>query len=813
MHIFSSMVRSIRANAFLAVIAFIGSAELAMSCAHWNGAVPARFLFYLAIAAAASVLKVTIPGVPGCVSVNFLFVLVGIVELPVPQVVVLAAAAALIQCVWRPKARPLFVQVLFSVANVAIAAALAGYVYHFRPWYAPRLPEPLPLALAAGVYFLANTFPVAVIVALTEKRPLRATWTDCHCWTLPYYMIGAAVAEAVHITTRQFGWQFAVVVLPFVYLIFRSYRLYLGRLEKEKRHAEQAAALHLRTIEALSLAIDANDRNMSEHPRRVQTYALAIARELGLGEDETDALRAAALLRDIGKLAVPEHIISKPGKLTAEEFEKMKIHPIVGAEILEQVEFPYPVVPIVRAHHERWDGSGYPFGLKGSAIPIGARILAAVDCLDALASDRNYRRALPLDEAMAQVALEAGSSFDPQVVEILARRYRDWEEKARALPSSKRGPSPRSRLAAAPAGFETPPGAVPGEPLPFLDSIAAARQEVQALFELTQHIGNSLSLSETLSVLAVRLQRIVPYDSIAIYVVKDGHLSPEYVSGDDFRLFSSLNIPLGEGLSGWVAENNTPIVNGSPSVESAYLGDPAKFSVLRKALAVPLQGANGVVGTLTLYRAAGNAFSNDNLRVLLALSSKVSLAIENALRFRQAESCATTDYLTGLPNARSLFLHLDAELNRSKRAATPLAVLVCDLDGFKQINDRFGHLEGNRLLQMVAASFKEHCREYDYVARMGGDEFVVVLPGISFDKLAERIARLEDAVRLAGKGLCGEPLVSLSVGAAVYPADSADAEGLLSEADQRMYQVKRGQKERAPAPAAFAETGLVAAAQ
>ena len=268
--------------------------------------------------------------------------------------------------------------------------------------------------------------------------------------------------------------------------------------------------------------------------------------------------------------------------------------------------------------------------------------------------------------------------------------------------------------------------------------------------------------------------------------------------GDDFRLFSSLAIPVGQGLSGWVADNRKSIINGNPSVEPAYLNDPTKFSILRSALAVPLNGLNGVVGVLTLYRADKDAFSKDNLRVLLALSSKVSLAIENALKYRQAESCATTDYLTGLPNARSLFLHLDAELSRSKRAENPLAVLVCDLDGFKQINDRFGHLEGNRLLQMVANSFKEHCREYDYVARMGGDEFVLVIPGLAREKVIERIAQLENAVRLAGKGVCGEPIVSLSVGAAMYPDDSSDAEGLLSEADHRMYAAKQEHHKKVP---------------
>jgi len=769
----------------------------------WESTDLQRFVCYLFIALTASILKVSVPGVTGTISVNFLFVLVGIVELSVSETLVIGCMATLIQCVWRTKSRPSIMQVLFNVANVAIAISLADGVYHAPVLRQMRVSEPLLLALVSCVYFVSNTFPVAAIIALTETKSSRNIWRDCYFWTFPYYMIGAGVAEILHIANEHVGWQISIFVLPLVYVIFRSYRQYLGKLESEKWHAEEVAALHLRTIEALSLAIDAKDHTTSEHLRRVQVYAVELGKELGLSSDELNALRAAAMLHDIGKLAVPEHIISKPGKLTAEEFEKMKIHPIVGAEILEEVDFPYPVVPIVRAHHEKWDGSGYPHGLKGDEIPVGARILSAVDCLDALASDRQYRRALPLDEAMAKVVSEAGTSFDPRVVELLARRYQELEQMAQNTPLSKRTLSTRIRIAngiAPAAGFEVSDGAgqtastPTREPLPFLDSIAAARQEVQALFELTQDIGNSLSLSETLSVLAVRLKRIVPHDSIAIYVVREGRLFPEYVSGDDFRLFSSLNIPLGEGLSGWVAENNKPIINGNPSVEPSYLNDATKFSILRSAISVPLTGINGVVGALTLYHSEKDAFSKDNLRVLLAVSSKVSLAIENALKFRQAESCATTDYLTNLPNARSLFLHLDAELSRAKRADNTLAVLVCDLDGFKQINDRFGHLEGNRLLQMVATSFKEHCREYDYVARMGGDEFVLVIPGMTRDKLDERIAQLENAVRVAGKGVCGEPIVSLSVGAAMYPDDASDAEGLLSGADHRMYSTKQGHK-------------------
>ena len=278
-----------------------------------------------------------------------------------------------------------------------------------------------------------------------------------------------------------------------------------------------------------------------------------------LPQHELEALRAAALLHDIGKLAVPEHIISKPGKLTPEEFEKMKIHPVVGAEILERVEFPYPVVPIVRSHHEKWDGSGYPDGLKGEEIPIGARILSAVDCLDALASDRQYRRALPLDQAMEEVAKLSGKSFDPEVVTILKQRYVELERKATSQnkPMARLSTDVKMERGDAPdAGFEVSEPAIDrtGKEYDFLDSIGAARQEVQLLFEFTQDLGSSLSLDETLSVVATRLKRLVPYDAIAVYVCREGRLVPEYVNGESFRFLSSLQIPIGQGLSGWVAQ-------------------------------------------------------------------------------------------------------------------------------------------------------------------------------------------------------------------------------------------------------------------
>src|SRR5208282_6032923 len=484
---------------------------------------------------------------------------------------------------------------------------------------------------------------------------------------------------------------------------------------------------------------------------------------------------------------------------TPEEFEKMKIHTVVGAEILERVRFPYPVVPIVRAHHEKWDGSGYPYGLKGAEIPIGARILSAVDYLDALASDRQYRRALPLDEVMQRLSAESGKSFDPKVVDILKKRYVSLEKMALAQFGGETNPLLSTavkveRGLAPAAGFEN--AAVKdglGHEANFLSSIAAARQEAQTLFELSQDLGASLSLVETLSVFSIKLRSLVPYDAIAIYVRRNDELIPEYVNGDNFRLFSSLRIPLGQGLSGWVAHNKKPIINGNPSVEPGYLNDPTKFSTLRSALAIPLEGVAGVIGVLALYRGERDAFTSDHLRILLAISSKMALAIENALKYQQAENSATTDYLTGLPNARSLFLQLDRELARCKRDNSTLTVMVGDMDGFKQINDRFGHLEGNRVLRLFAQALKESCREYDYVARMGGDEFVVIAPGLPTEAASKKAQQLRVLAKQAGFDVCGEEILSVSLGQAVYPDDGQDAEKLLAQADRRMYVEKQKQ--------------------
>ena len=792
---------STRTKLFVGITVSLGMVVLCSALLHWRSDDLTRFACYLAVASLASSLKVQLPGIDGTMSVNFLFILLGVMELSLPETLLIGCTATLVQSIWQARNRLDPVKILFNVFGMmANASALCYASYH---WLDARVGsnKPILLMAAALVFFLANTLPISIVIALTENKSSRKVWANCYFWSFPYYLVGAAAVGLVGIVNSRAGWQTSLLVLPVIYWVYRSYRLYLGRLEAEKervevekRHVEQIASLNMRTIEALALAIEAKDHTTHTHLQRVRTYAVEIAKELGLSPDEIEALRAAALLHDIGKLAVPEHIINKPGKLTLEEFEKMKVHPIVGAEILDRVAFPYPVAPIVRSHHERWDGSGYPAGLAGEEIPIGARILAVVDCLDALASDRQYRSAIPLERAMDTVKEKSGKWFDPKVVEVLERRYVELERIAQThedgfVPCGFSKDLRVERGLAPATGFEKWAPNSQNE-TDFLSSIASARQEAQAMFELSQDLGNSLSLSETLSVLSMRLRRLIPFDSIAVFVNRNGWLLPELVSGENFRVLSSLKIRVGEGLCGWVAENCKPIINGNPQVEAGYVADP-KTATLASALVVPLQGLNGVVGVLAMYHSSPDAFTPDHLRILLAVASKVALSVENALKYQQAESSATTDFLTGLPNARSLFVHLAQEVARCRRMKTSLAVMVCDIDGLKKINDSFGHLEGDKLLREFSVRLKDACRGYDYVARMGGDEFVVMAPGLSAEGAQEKTERLNQAAIEAGRHTCGRDVIALSVGTAFCPEDGYDVEALLAEADRRMYTVKQ----------------------
>jgi len=786
-----------RAKAFWWLVVITGFTLIGSVLAVWRptlGELPLLALYMLA-AIATSSLKVRLPGILSTVSTNYVFVIAGLLDLHLASGLLIATAGVLGQTFYKCEKKPQLQHFIFNVANISMAVAAANYFFAHRMLESIDRFGVISIVSASLAYFAVNTVNLSGIISLTTGTTLRSVWMESFLWTSPQYIVGGVVATAFRMLVAYMGWAGMLFTFPVIYLLYRSYTVYLDRVVDQQKHIGEMAQLHLRTIEALALAIDAKDDTTSAHLRRVQVYASELARELGVSPVEMQAIEAAALLHDIGKLAVPEYIISKPGRLTPDEFDKMKIHPIVGAEILERVNFPYPVVPIVRAHHEKYDGTGYPDGLKGEEIPIGARILSAVDCLDALASDRQYRTAIPLDKAIEMIVAESGKSYDPRVVKILESRYRDLERKARteSADAGKVSSHVKVERGGCPAaGFATEDGHDAGINNLRM-SISDARREFQMLVEITNDLGSSLSLDDTLALLAIRLGKAIPHNSVVVWIRKDDRLIPRYVNGKSFTLFSSLAIPIGQGLSGWVAENRQPIVNGNPAVESGYLNDPSKVTSLRSAIAVPLVCREQVVGVLTLYHLQAEAFNSDHRRILQNISGNVALVVDNALRLEQVQQAARTDELTGLLNSRSLFEHLAREVNDCARENRSVGVILMDLDGFKKANDEHGHLAGNRVLKNVAEGLRKCCRPTDVVARLGGDEFVMVVtdPG---DGLPELMGRIAAAGYAAGAEIEYKTPIAISAGAAVYPDDASEAERLLECADERMYEEKRRRK-------------------
>jgi putative nucleotidyltransferase with HDIG domain len=604
---------SVKAKIFITLVIVAGWLVLARGLVQWRSDDLASFVIYLIIALLASGLKLRLPGVTGTISVSFFFVLIGIASLSLPQVLVVGCSSILVQYFWQSAKKLRVVQILFNVASVSIAINVSYYTFHSTWLGSLPLELSVTLGILACVYFVSTTFLVATVIALTEGQPFAKVWRTSYLWSFPYYLLGAATAGLFEIAKHRLGWQTSMLVAPVMYLVYRSYRLYLGRLDDARKHAQETSALHLRTIESLALAIEAKDHTTHDHLQRVQVYAIEIAKELKLSDTELQAVRAASLLHDIGKIAVPEHIICKPGKLTPEEFEQMKVHPVVGAEILTRAQFPYPVAPIVRSHHEKWDGSGYPDGLKGTEIPIGARILSAVDCLDALASDRQYRRALPLDKAMEMVAEQAGKAFDPEVVRILQKSYIKLEQLARSsdLEEFRLSTDIKIERGAAPdAGFEQA-----GDSRPVAVEAARPAEGWTELTQVIEGMSGILARRDVLAILASRLQDLIPFDGLAVYARRGAKLVPEYASGAQVEILRSSEIQVGEGLSGWVARNNRAILNGNPAVD---LGEAAG---LKSALAIPLVADRVITGVFILFRTKADAFSTADLRQIALLSS------------------------------------------------------------------------------------------------------------------------------------------------------------------------------------------------
>jgi diguanylate cyclase (GGDEF)-like protein/putative nucleotidyltransferase with HDIG domain len=617
----------------------------------------------------------------------------------------------------------------------------------------------------------------------------------------------SVVSLALLLLDKGIAIVFVVVVISALFYLaynFNEKRLReLSEAEAERlRHAEEMATIHMNTIESLAIAIDAKDQTTHGHVRRTQIYATQMGQLFKVSENDLRALHAGALLHDIGKLAVPEYILNKPGKLTEAEFAKMKIHPTVGGDILKRVNFPYAVEDIVRYHHEKWDGSGYPKGLKGEQIPLIARIISVVDFYDATRCDRPYRKGMKREDSLALLNSMIGTAFDPKVVKVFAEHVvefdrlidsEDIQEQVASAPAIDTETSTKPD-----AGLASDILGTPVEETSGFRSISEAQREVFALHEIAQTIGSSLNLRDTVTLVANKLKAIVPFDSCVIFLVdeRSGKAVAAHAVGEEAELFSSRRITVGDGITGWVIANARSMCNASPELDMVGISDEI-VKRFRGVLVSPLLREDGAFGAIALYSQSRTSYTTEHVRLLESVCQHASSALNNALTYEKTRESALVDPLTELPNARGFYMMLEqriAECQRMNRES--LAVLCMDIDDFKVVNDQYGHSIGDRLLASVAGVVRRELRQMDILTRYAGDEFVAIMPMAS-SKMAAGIAdRIRNAVEEQLFSVRNGTMIGLgvSLGVACFPEDGETSEELLTAAARRMQRDKHGRK-------------------
>ncbi len=761
-------------------------------------------LLALLLAGAAAPFRIPAP-VFGDVSIAFTFIFAILIILGTPAAALGATVAAVSASVLRRRTRLPLYRTLFNAANLALSTVTAGLVFRLLGGtvgsFEPRA-EWVPALLATLAFFFVNTWSVALVVSLTDGVPFLRNWNRNFFWTCPAYVAGAVLAAILSVAVQSHGAWSLLEILPPLYILYFSLRLYVTRVIQERVHHKQMADLYLSVIEALALAIDAKDRTTQRHIRRVQTYAVELGRVLGLPQDELEALKAGALLHDIGKLAVPEHILCKPGRLDREEMEKMKIHPRIGAEILETVHFPFPLVEIVRSHHEKWDGTGYPDRLKGDEIPMGARILAVVDCFDALTSDRPYRRPLTKKEALEYLRSEAGTFYDPRVVEALVDNLDRMEAlTAKINHGRETWTAPDKRVSRRSDGRTRRDTNDLRRSI--MDSISSAHRELYALYEIAQSLAKSLNLEEALSFISSKVARLVHYRCLILYMYEKDRqvLKARYVTGRDASRLKDHEVRLGERMSGWAALHRRPLAGrthpnpverrGERSDLEELLAE-GSIEPLENAIVAPLMIGDGILGVLALYDRPDQPYEDDSLRVISLVAKHVASAVQNALLYESTQESALTDPLTALPNARYLFVSFEEELSRAVRQQVPLSIIEVDVNDFKEINDRHGHPAGDRILRGLARAIRAQLRGCDTCVRYAGDEFIIIVPGVGQEGIQRLKSRIQRAVESHRFPLHGgrAARISLSMGASSFPEDGRTFDALLAVADARMYDQK-----------------------
>ena len=718
-----------------------------------------------------------------------------------PSAALLVGAVGSLSSCLYPKRQALY-QLLFNVALTMVETLAASFVFLSLNGgsQALRNPGSYPAVAAASlVFFLVNTGGVAAVIGLSTGQNGFRVWHTTFLWTASSFFAGACVSTLALLLFSSHSVYILILLSPLGWVLYQNFATTTARTEEKQQHIEELqlgqehlADLYLATIKSLALAIDAKDQYTHQHILRVQRYAVAAATHLGLTGNELEAINTGALLHDIGKLGVPEYVLLKPGRLTDEEFAKIKQHPEIGAAILDPVEFPWPVLPVVRSHHEKWDGTGYPDGLAGEDIPRTARILAVADVYDALTSSRSYRNAWTHERACEVIKKDRGTHFDPVIADAFLEVITGVVEEM-----AREGDGPL--FAAAPTAAVSSPSDQAAR------AIHQASSELWALYEVVQTLSSSVGLEETLEILGRKLEALLP-GTTALFLLRptdaDEAGAKEHAS-DGMVVRSAVGINR-EFFAGARTLGRTSMSVAHTRI--TFLGEydaddlllissqTTQWTPLQTALIVPISHQGEVLGTINLYHPSPNAFSAHDKQLLETIADRAATALYNGLLFDRTRSHAFTDPLTGLFNIR----HITQHVEDCCREALPFALLCLDLDSFKPINDNFGHQKGDQVLRDLSALFLAALRPGDIAARYGGDEFLIYVQGGTAED-AERLAeRLQAAVENYDPGLIHPRLGALHLGVSIgygcFPDDGTDFASLIADADAHMYREKTERK-------------------
>jgi diguanylate cyclase (GGDEF)-like protein len=708
---------------------------------------------------------------------------IGMMYGPAPCIVATFCHTFLVSLLAKRKI-PLY-RIVFNAASTICVAWLYSSLYHQIDRNSLEMTVIIPCSLIVSItYFVANSSLVSIAISWSIKERFFRFWVK-NCLPLAQELsLSTAVATIIVLLQAKYKYV-SLYVSPIFGLLWAYHALNKSRiisnqarLAEAEKHLKEQEELYLRTVESLALAVDAKDQTTYGHIRRVKVFSIGLAKLCGIKDsNEFRAIETGSLLHDIGKLAIDDYILNKPGKLTKQEFEKIKMHAAAGDEILQQVRFPFPVAKYVRYHHERWDGTGYPDGLKGEEIPLGARILCVADAFDAIRYSRPYKLSMSNKEALDTLCAQSGTFFDPNIVRLLVDHIDELAQTA--LSESENAPelSFRKYFEAVDPTASTPSrGPVTPEDIP---------AELVHLAEFCSTLSGYFDLNDILPIVLRQMERIVPFDTSVLYIANNGVQLKAICSVGKFsEILQGHSMEMGMGISGWVAAYQRPMINTGPALD--FKGIQHDFTCLTDALVVPIIHKDESLGTLSFYAQKSAFYSQNHMNILQTLASLLAPLISESKKRALSEPLEILDPTTQIHRISYLTTIGPQLISMAGGSRSPLSLIYLDIRNWNQIIQIYGTDQGNSLLRRIADCIKPELRETDTLVRYGNQGFVAFLPGVRNEQALRCAQRLKQQIKrevlTTGQGLT----IDCKTGIATYPKDGSTVMALLQSAQGSM---------------------------